>query len=114
MFLEALNGMPILEKFKRAFFINCDTKVNADSEKMKRIQELTLREYEAFLILLKGDTLKICAEKMGVKHSTVNTYQNAIYKKLEVKNRANLIIEYKDIVDSSQIPNTREVIRKYK
>ncbi len=65
--------------------------------KLSKIGTLTQREYEAFCILVEGYTLKYCAEKMGIKFSTANTYQNAIYKKLAVKNRANLIIEYKDI-----------------
>lgn len=100
--------MPILEKFKKVFTTNYDVKINKYSEKIKLIEKLTSREYETFLILLEGNTLKICAEKMGVKHSTVNTYQNAIYKKLKVKNRANLIIEYKDIVDSLKILNAQK------
>jgi len=61
-------------------------------------ERLTQREHELFLLLLQGYTLKYCAEQMGIRYSTANTYQNAVYKKLGVKNRAALIITYKDTV----------------
>ena len=91
-------SVTILKRLKNIFsskesnFENTDDKSKEDN-----IKNLTAREYEAFLILIEGYTLKFCAEKMGVKFSTINTYQNAIYKKLGVKNRAGLIIHYKDI-----------------
>lgn len=68
-----------------------------DDEKTKRVQSLSPREYETYLILLEGFTLRYAAEQMGVKYPTVNTYVNAIYKKLGVSSRAQLIINYKDI-----------------
>ena len=67
------------------------------AEKRQRVQSLSAREYEAFQYLLQGYTLRSCAEKMGIKFSTVNTYQNSIYKKLDVNNRATLIIRYKEL-----------------
>lgn len=89
--------MSILERFKKAFSPKQETKNKLNTTRNERLNCLTAREYEAFSILLEGYTLKFCAEKMGVKYSTANTYQNAIYKKLGVKNRAKLIIDYKDL-----------------
>jgi len=68
-----------------------------EDEKTQRVQSLSPREYETYLILLEGFTLRYAAEQMGVKYPTVNTYVNAIYKKLGVSSRAQLIINYKDI-----------------
>lgn len=92
--------MSILERLKKTFLPGKEILHKGNTSADEKVKSLTAREYEAFTILLEGYTLKFCAEKMGVKFSTVNTYQNAIYKKLNVKNRAQLIIDYKDLVRS--------------
>lgn len=92
--------MSILKRFKKVLLPKQEPASTLTTTKLERLNRLTAREYEAFLILIEGYTLKFCAEKMGVKYSTANTYQNAIYKKLSVKNRAKLIIDYKDLVRS--------------
>lgn len=89
--------MTLFHKIKN-ITIKGDKTDNTIDEKKRRIQSLSAREYETFRLLLEGNTLRACAEKMGIKFSTVNTYQNSIYKKLGVNNRANLIIYYRDIV----------------
>ena len=66
-------------------------------EKMRKINLLTPREYETFLILIEGYTLRFAAEQIGVKYPTVNTYMTAIYKKLGISSRVQLILHYKDI-----------------
>ncbi|PKM54220.1 MAG: hypothetical protein CVV00_09170 [Firmicutes bacterium HGW-Firmicutes-5] len=63
-------------------------------EKSERIDNLSARERETYLLLLEGFTLKECAKQMGIKYSTVNTYTTAVYKKLKVNTRAELIINY--------------------
>lgn len=68
-----------------------------EDERIQRVLSLSPREYETYLILLEGFTLRYAAEQMGVKYPTANTYVNAIYKKLCVSSRAQLIINYKDI-----------------
>lgn len=68
-----------------------------EREKQKRVESLTPREYEAYLILLEGYTLRYCAEQMGVKYPTANTFANAIYKKLGIKSKARLILDYRNI-----------------
>jgi len=64
-------------------------------EKRERITRLTLREHELFLLLLEGYTLRESAEKLTVKYSTANTHMSGMYKKLGVKTRAELIINYR-------------------
>lgn len=68
-----------------------------ERDKSQLVAQLTPREREAYLLLLDGFTLRYCAEQMGVKYPTVNTYQTAIYKKLGVRSRAELIIQYRDM-----------------
>lgn len=67
-------------------------------EKKEKVSSLSPRERETYLLLLQGFTLQYCAEQMGIKYPTVNTYVNAIYKKLDVNSRAQLIIQYRDIL----------------
>ncbi len=69
----------------------------AEEEKRERISQLTPREYELYLLLLEGFTLKESAKQLLVKYSTANTHMTGIYKKLGVRSRAELIINYRNI-----------------
>lgn len=42
--------------------------------------------------------MKQAAQRLGVAYSTVNTHTNAIYRKLQVNSRAQLILAYHRIV----------------
>ncbi len=64
----------------------------------ERLELLTPRELDLFLILLEGYTLKESAKKLDIKYSTANTHMTGIYKKLNVNSRAELIIRYRDAV----------------
>lgn len=78
-------------------------KLNLSSgEKMKLVERLTPREKETFFILLGGYSLKEAAEQLNVGYSTVNTYQTAIYKKLKVNSRAELIINFRDMYEEAE------------
>lgn len=68
-----------------------------DKEKNKQTSMLTPREYDLFLLLLEGFTLKECATRLSIKYSTANTHMTGIYKKLGVKSRAELIIHYRNV-----------------
>lgn len=57
---------------------------------------LTPRETEVFKLLLEGYTLKETADRLDIKYSTVNTHMTAVYKKLGVSSRAELIIRYRN------------------
>jgi len=65
-------------------------------EPLERLTLLTPRERDLFFLLLDGYTLKESAKQMSVKYSTANTHMTGIYKKLNVKSRAELIIKYHD------------------
>jgi Response regulator containing a CheY-like receiver domain and an HTH DNA-binding domain len=58
-----------------------DTENKAEQSAAEKLDTLTQREYETFLILIEGYTLRFAAEQMGIGYPTVNTYQTAIYKK---------------------------------
>lgn len=68
-----------------------------DDEKSALTDRLTPRESDTYRLLLGGYTLRETADKLGIGYSTVNTYQTAIYRKLHVNSRAELIINYHDI-----------------
>lgn len=72
------------------------------SEKARLVESLTPRERETFFILLGGYSLKETAEQLNVGYSTANTYQTAIYKKLHVNSRAELIINFRDMCETGQ------------
>ena len=74
-----------------------------ESEKQERIAQLTPREYDLYLLLLEGFTLKESAERLLIKYSTANTHMSGVYRKLGVKSRAQLIINYRYV----SIENTR-------
>ena len=69
----------------------------AEEEKRERVLGLTPREYELYLLLLEGFTLRESAKQLSVKYSTANTHMTGIYKKLGVKSRAELIINYRSV-----------------
>jgi len=71
-------------------------------EKQQLVESLTPREKETFFILLDGYSLKEAADLLHVRYSTVNTHQTAIYRKLMVNSRAELIINYRDVYQSKE------------
>lgn len=68
-----------------------------DADRNVRVAQLTPREHDLYLLLLQGFTLKESAQQLSVKYSTANTHMTSIYKKLGVKSRAELIINYRDV-----------------
>lgn len=71
-------------------------------EKAKLVESLTPREKETFYILLGGYNLKEAAKQLNIRYSTANTYQTAIYKKLNVNSRAELIINFRDLYETRE------------
>ena len=74
-----------------------DDMASVPPEKETRVKLLTPREYDLYLLLLEGYTLKECAARIGVKYSTANTHMTGIYRKLGVRSRAELIIGYRSV-----------------
>lgn len=62
-----------------------------------RVAQLTSREHDVYLLLLEGFTLKESAKQLSIKYSTANTHMTGVYRKLGVKSRAELIINYRDV-----------------
>jgi DNA-binding CsgD family transcriptional regulator len=68
----------------------------SNQDKEERISTLTARERDVYLLLL-GFTLKETAKQLGVKYPTANPHMSAVYRKLNVNTRAELIINYRDL-----------------
>lgn len=62
--------------------------------KEERLASLTLREREVFALLMEGLTMRMSAEELGVKFTTVNSHCRHIYRKLGVNSRAEFILRY--------------------
>lgn len=70
---------------------------NSEQQFKNPLDVLTQREREVFRLLVEGYTIKETAQSLGIKYSTANTHMTAIYKKLGVNSRAELIIRYRDL-----------------
>ena len=73
----------------------------SENDRQMRVEQLTPRERDLFLLLLEGFTLKESAKQLLIKYSTANTHMTSIYKKLGVKSRAELIINYREILNKT-------------
>lgn len=69
----------------------------SQDEKQERVNLLTPREHHLYLLLLEGFTLKESANQLSIKYSTANTHMTRVYRKLGIKSRAELIINYRGI-----------------
>jgi two-component system nitrate/nitrite response regulator NarL len=56
------------------------------------LAKLSKREREIVEHVLRGDTLKVVAGKLGISFHTVNAQMKRVYKKLGVHSRVELII----------------------
>ncbi|MDD4113132.1 MAG: helix-turn-helix transcriptional regulator [Herbinix sp.] len=59
---------------------------------------LSRREIEVCKLLLEGYTLRQISGVLSIAYSTVNTYCTAVYRKLTINSRAELIILFKDYI----------------
>lgn len=60
----------------------------------ERLTILTKREREVFNLLVQGKKMQEVADALGVKLTTISFHSTAMYKKLDVHNRAQLILRY--------------------
>ena len=58
---------------------------------------LSSREMEIFEQLLSDKTLAVIADELCISHSAVHFHCKNIYKKLNVSNRRQFLITYKDL-----------------
>lgn len=71
---------------------------NKQKEKLKQIDrfKLTAKEKEVVLLILQKKKNKEIADELFVEISTIKTHINNIYKKVQVKNRKELINKITD------------------
>jgi len=62
-------------------------------EFQSRVQQLTSREHEVYLLAIKGYTIKRIAEELDISASTVEFHRSNILKKLGVNSIAELMAE---------------------
>ena len=97
--------MLLFDRFKQMFIPgkkqNWERMDMAKDDKEEHVARLTPREHDLYLLLLEGFTLKKSAKQLSIKYSPANTHMTAIYKKLGVKSRAELMINYRDIAEKN-------------
>jgi len=94
-FLDKLRKI-LTPEYKSGPYLNKQLKFSKE-DKGKRLSSLTPREYQVYLLLLEGFTVKETAKQLKIKYSIANTHVTGIYKKLCVSSRAELIINYRNI-----------------
>ncbi len=73
-----------------------------------RLATLTPREREVFELLIQGKKMREVAEALGVKLTTVSFHSTALYKKLDVHDRPQLILRYGFAEGTRDTPTKRE------
>ncbi len=86
------------EEFRRLYMTGGDSGVKqafeTDKERRPSLDDtnLSLREKQVVLLLLRGMTLRQSAAELGLTFSTVSTYSKIIYKKLGINSRSELFM----------------------
>ncbi len=60
-------------------------------EHFQNRKDLNNREWQIIQLMKKGWTNRMIAEQLGISEGTVKNYLSIIYKKLEIKNRVELL-----------------------
>ncbi len=89
--------MAIFDRFRKVPVSKEKQMSLIQNNRQVRVAQLTPREHDLYLLLLEGFTLKESAKPLSIKYSTANTHMTGVYKKLGVKSRAELIINYRDV-----------------
>jgi DNA-binding NarL/FixJ family response regulator len=66
-----------------------------------KITELTERQQEVAGLACQGLSNRIIADKLGLTEGTVKCHLNAIYEKLDVHSRANLLARFWRVLENS-------------
>jgi len=75
-----------------------DIKSSQQNGDHELLENLTVREREVLMQLLKGQTNKEIAESLFISLATVKAHLQSIFGKCDVSNRASLIYKFKDII----------------
>lgn len=89
--------IPEKNRSKKAYPTEKPINIGQQNARQIQVTKLTPREHDLYLLLLEGFTLKESAKQLSIKYSTANTHMTNVYKKLEVKSRAQLIINYRNV-----------------
>lgn len=76
------------------------------AEAADRVSSLSRREREVFSLLASGKTIKQVAEELGRSEKTIEGHRDSIYRKLNVRNRAQIAIL---AIESGLLPPRRSV-----
>ena len=81
--------------FKGDIFLSDDLVDLASSpqntEDSEKINQLTSKEFEIFIMLAEGKSISKCALVLNISEKTANNYQTSIREKLNAKNAAELV-----------------------
>ncbi|GAE91918.1 two-component response regulator [Gracilibacillus boraciitolerans JCM 21714] len=81
-FSERLESLLKLERESSLHYIK---------EQFNNRKDLNNREWQIIQLMKKGWTNRMIAEQLGISEGTVKNYLSIIYKKLEIKNRVELL-----------------------
>lgn len=84
-----LAGNKLWDDIKRLSLVDLNNKSEKDNFKN---YPLTKREHEIAQLLIRGKTYKVIAKELFISMPTVKTHTSNIYKKCQVKSRAELMI----------------------
>lgn len=59
---------------------------------------LTTSEYKVFMLLREGFSKKECSQRLNLKRGDMKNYMESIYRKLNVRSAAELIVKYREDV----------------
>ncbi|MEC3908729.1 response regulator transcription factor [Tamlana sp. 2201CG12-4] len=71
--------------------VNKIVKASIDKKSINPLENLSKRELEVYMYLIKGEGNIEIANRLGLRVSTVSTYKKRIFEKLEVSNFTELI-----------------------
>jgi len=80
-------------RVKKSLLEQPDRKDNTRSNQI-RLSTLTTSELKVFMLLREGFTNKECSERLNLKRSEVKKITKNIFRKLDVKSTAELIVKY--------------------
>ncbi len=96
---QVRNGGYWLERHVMNMFVSDKSTQDKIEENIATLSNnLTMRESEVLELVLEGMTTNDIAEKIFLSHQGVKAHLTSLFRKFEVKNRAQLIIHVMDIV----------------
>ena len=96
---QVKNGGYWVERHVMNMFVSDKSTQDMIEENISALSNnLTVRESEVLELILEGMTTNDIAEKIFLSHQGVKAHLTSLFRKFEVKNRAQLIIHVMDVV----------------